>query len=96
MKILKDLVEYLGEELNEVQIERLIAFVAFHNMKSYIKFDEIWLGKLKDKQDFEFFRKGKIGNWKNYFTAEMSRRIDEMVKLKLTYNKKHSIIYETK
>ena len=32
-----------------------------------------------------FYRKGKIGDWKNYLTEEMSKTIDKLVKEKLTY-----------
>lgn len=38
-------------------------------------------------KEFKLFRKGEVGDWKNYFTEEMSKRLDEVVKAKLTYKK---------
>ena len=37
--------------------------------------------------EIKLFRKGQIGDWKNYFTEEMSKKIDEIVANKLTYKK---------
>lgn len=33
------------------------------------------------------FRKGEAGDWKNYLSDEMSRRIDDMIAHKLVYHK---------
>lgn len=37
--------------------------------------------------DLEFFKKGKIGNWKNVLTEEQSNRIDEVMKKNLKYKR---------
>jgi hypothetical protein len=31
----------------------------------------------------KFFNKGKIGNWRNYFSEDLSKRFDEMLATKL-------------
>lgn len=33
-----------------------------------------------------FFRKGKIGDWVNYFNEEMSFKMDQKIKLELNSN----------
>lgn len=94
MKTVKDLAEYLGNELNSTQIESLIELIKFDNMKKYLKFDQSHYSMVLDKNSYEFFKKGQIGNWKNKLTEEMSRKIDDMVKFKLRYKYKDSIKYE--
>lgn len=93
MKTVKELADYLGVKLEEAQIESLISFVDFDNMKSYIKTDDKFILE-EGKGEFEFFKNGKIGTWKKYLSKEMSSRIDEIVKLKLTYRNKDLIRYE--
>lgn len=44
------------------------------------------------KTELNFFKKGQIGNWKNYLTEEQSKRIDDVVNKNLKYKK--SIKYE--
>lgn len=41
----------------------------------------------KTMKEPQLFRKGQIGDWKNYFTEEMSKKIDEMMATKLEYKK---------
>lgn len=31
------------------------------------------------ERDIEFFRQGKIGDWRNYFSDEMAKRVDDAV-----------------
>lgn len=38
-------------------------------------------------KELKIFRKGKVGDWKNYFTDEMSKRLDEVVAANLKYTK---------
>ncbi|XP_025090214.1 sulfotransferase family cytosolic 1B member 1-like [Pomacea canaliculata] len=37
----------------------------------------------KKKPFFEAYRKGEIGDWKNYFTAEMNERVDPLIEEKM-------------
>ena len=41
----------------------------------------------KKMKELKIFRKGEVGDWKNYFSEEMSKRLDEVVKANLTYKK---------
>ena len=38
-------------------------------------------------KDHGFFRKGQIGDWKNHFTDEMSKKMDEVMAANLKYKK---------
>ena len=54
---------------------------------------------LSDKQtdsqmkEMILFRKGQVGDWKNYLSDEMSRRLDRVIAERLTYSSK-SFKYE--
>ena len=39
------------------------------------------------QNDHSFFRKGQIGDWKNHFTDEMSKKMDEVMAANLKYKK---------
>ena len=43
--------------------------------------------KKEAPKDLSFFRKGQIGDWKNHFTDEMSKKMDEVVAANLKYKK---------
>lgn len=43
--------------------------------------------KPKDHSLSKIFRKGQIGDWKNHFTYEMSKKMDEAVAANLKYKK---------
>lgn len=36
-------------------------------------------------KEFSFFRKAQIGNWRDFFNEEQSKKVDEMVKKNLKY-----------
>ena len=76
--------------MNNSQIKALVEFSSFQNMKKYvIMFDPT---SKHFKKEFNFFRKGQIGDWRNYFTDEMSSKLDDYLKRNLSYNQE--IIYE--
>jgi hypothetical protein len=81
------LAKYLGVEFSDSQYEKLVEVTSFKNMKASVK-----LPRLKIAQTMEIFRKGQIGDWKNYFTDEMSKKCDKLVAEKLKY--KGKITYE--
>lgn len=85
--------EFLGKILTDSEIKFLIESTSFKKMKQ----DETILKKDNRhveifKPDLVFFRKGEIGDWKNYFDEEMSKRVDEIVKNKLEF--KIEFVYE--
>ncbi|KAM4012044.1 sulfotransferase 6B1-like [Anomaloglossus baeobatrachus] len=68
---LKKISEFCQLPLNEEQIDLVARCTSFNSMKEQ---SENTHGKLGDS----FFRKGEIGDWKNCFTEDQSKVVDEM------------------
>jgi hypothetical protein len=81
------LAKYLGKDLSDEQLKSLIEFCKLDNLKKNPAFDMKLTNKEGQKLDPLFFRKGEIGDWKNYLTEEMSKKIDDLVATHLTYRK---------
>ena len=84
--------KYFGKtDLSDEQIDQIIDFCSIEKLKKNPSTDT----KLKsfNGKEFMFYRKGKIGDWKNHLTDEMSKEIDKLVEEKLKYKKK-SIKFE--
>jgi len=86
METVRELAKYLNIELSEEQIKSLLAFVSFDNMKDLpsMAFNVL---DIYFQPDLNFFKKGKIGNWKNYLTEEQSKRIDDVISKNLKYDR---------
>ena len=65
----------------------MAVFTSFDNLKKLSKeyYDE-WKKANMATEDINMYRKGEIGNWRSYFTPEMSDRFDEIIKQKLKYS----------
>ena len=75
---LRNVARFLGKELKNE--EALVDHLSFKKMK-----DNTAVNKDGGKKhgmclnDGNFMRKGEVGDWKNYFTEEMNKRMDEAV-----------------
>lgn len=76
-------------QINDEDMKRICEHLKFDKMQSNpaVNLEPI-LGQLeagveKDgiqiKEESKFIRKGQIGDWKNYISAEMSERFDEWI-----------------
>ena len=71
---------FLGKEVPEEKVEALVDHLSFKKMKNnqaVNKEDEV--GKMILIDEGHFMRKGEVGDWKNYFTDEMNKRMDEAI-----------------
>ncbi len=74
----------MNKKLTDEEIRLLLDFCSFENMREYINFDTY--SKLDIfKQDMKFFRKGIVGDFKNYFTPELERKFDLVIENNLKY-----------
>ncbi|KAI3718235.1 hypothetical protein L6452_19097 [Arctium lappa] len=83
MNNVKRLAEFLGcpftkKEEAEGAVEEIVKICSFKNLKEVNKH-----GNLRDDvPNHTFFRKGKVGDWSNHLTTEMSYILDQIVKEK--------------
>lgn len=86
---LKRLCDYLEKKLDDKQLDAIIEWCSFDNMKKNPSVNYEWKKTLgMFSKEVEFFRKGKSGDWLNYFTSNQSRQLDEFVNSELKYKKK--------
>ncbi|KAL4587474.1 hypothetical protein LXL04_000345 [Taraxacum kok-saghyz] len=79
----KRLAEFLGypfskEEEDEGEVDKIVKLCSFETLKDVNKHGVVNKGFPNDV----FFRKGKIGDWTNHLTDEMSQCLDEITKIK--------------
>lgn len=71
------------EEEKEGKIQSIVEFCSFEKL-SNLEINKT--GKYSEDIPVEnkaLFRKGKVGDWKNYLTPEMAERLDGITKQKL-------------
>ena len=68
--------EFLGKELTETQISHIAKLVSFDMMKKNTQLSSPIQQSILDTSKGSFMRKGKVGDWKNYFTQKQSEEFD--------------------
>ena len=69
------IVKFCGFNLDEEVIKEIASKSTFENMKGDPLVNYSW-SKLYRQDGTPFMRKGEVGDWKNYFSEEQSKRID--------------------
>ena len=75
---IRKVAKFLGKELSEEKIQSLVKHLDFKSMKQNKAVNYEFLAP--NPEDGSFMRKGLVGDWKNYFTDEMSGRVDDAIK----------------
>ncbi|KAJ4705452.1 Sulfotransferase [Melia azedarach] len=83
---LKRLAEFIGhpfslQEENEGVVQNIVDLCSFENLSNL----EVNKSGKRDcivVNNNAFFRKGKVGDWKNYLTSEMAERLDKIIEEK--------------
>jgi len=63
--------------LSDEMATQVLNLSAFKSMKVDPKSNYSWLDEVRKKDQAPFMRKGKVGDWSNFFTPEMAERFDE-------------------
>ena len=79
--------KFLGKEVIVGKVEALVEHLSFNKMKNNPAVNRKG-GMMKEifTGDGYFMRKGEVGDWKNYFTDEMNKRMDEAIEKHFTPN----------
>ncbi|XP_053376566.1 uncharacterized protein LOC123535334 [Mercenaria mercenaria] len=70
------LLKFLDVDLSEELKKDIIHMCGFENMANKTMPSD--MEKVFFKQDFKFFRKGRVGDWKNWFTVAQNENFDEI------------------
>ncbi|KAK3862986.1 hypothetical protein Pcinc_031191 [Petrolisthes cinctipes] len=71
--------DFLGTNLNEMQLENVARHTSFSSMKSRgepVKDPKLFLEESKGS----FFRKGSIGDWRSHFSPELNAEMDKWIR----------------
>ena len=55
---------------------QVLHVTSFDEMKSDSIANYSWSSEKRNAEEGDFLRKGKVGDWRNYFTSELSKRYD--------------------
>ena len=77
---IKKVAKFLGKDVTDEMVGKLVDHLGFTKMKhnAAVNREDGVLNGLFNEDGY-FMRKGEIGDWKNYFTDEMNKRMDEAI-----------------
>ncbi|KAI0233206.1 Sulfotransferase family cytosolic 1B member 1 [Lamellibrachia satsuma] len=85
-KTIQAIASFLGKELSTKQVTRIAKYCSFDEMKKNPASNYSWWDKLGIRQpdESEFLRSGKVGKWAEHLTSEQSAYIDKICQMYLT------------
>ena len=70
---------FLGYNLSDEVVKMIVEQTTFEKMKENPSANQSWMNEYVKDKSFKFMRKGVIGDWRNYFTDELSARMDTLI-----------------
>ncbi|KAK2159292.1 hypothetical protein LSH36_155g06023 [Paralvinella palmiformis] len=77
--VIKDVSNFLGKKLPQNIIDGIVQHLSFDNMSKNNTVNRSIMATFDNKIS-PFLRKGKVGDWKNYFSKEQSDAVDKSYK----------------
>ncbi len=77
--IIRAVAEFLGMSLTEEQVKKIMEHTRFESMKLN---DSVCPAPQAPRE--AFFRKGEVGDWRNYFSQAQSEYVDKLFNERLT------------
>ena len=68
--------KFIGQELSSEVLDEITRKTIFAAMKDDPKANHSWTAHLRESTAEPFMRRGVVGDWRNMFTEEQSRRLD--------------------
>ncbi|XP_014675246.1 PREDICTED: sulfotransferase family cytosolic 1B member 1-like [Priapulus caudatus] len=84
--VIRKIANFFEKQLTEEQVQKIARYCSFDEMKQNSLSNMEWMKEAGFWMDGEggLMRKGKVGDWKNDYTPEMSAEVDRLVEEKLT------------
>ncbi|KAI0233196.1 Sulfotransferase 1 family member D1 [Lamellibrachia satsuma] len=76
--VVKQIATFLGKDFDQSQLEKVVDHCSFKKMKKNPAAN--WMepnGLAKKNRKTDFFRKGEVGDWVNYFDVKMCEDMDK-------------------
>ncbi|XP_053329030.1 sulfotransferase 1C2-like [Spea bombifrons] len=78
---IRKVMRFLDKDLSEEVLKKIVHLSSFAQMrKNPMANNSTFPKEIMDQTDMSFMRKGTVGDWKNLFTAEQSKRFEEHYK----------------
>ncbi|MED5407866.1 MAG: sulfotransferase domain-containing protein [Pseudomonadota bacterium] len=74
---------FLGQDLTDDEIERVAQASTFGSMKKDPRTSMQMWDEEQRRPGMPFMRKGKVGDWQNHFTSELTKTFDEAFEAKM-------------
>jgi hypothetical protein len=76
-KEVQKIADFLGKELSPEQVSAIVAHTSFETMRKNPMISGSKMDKVPGETDF--MRKGQVGDWKRYFSADQDARMDAWI-----------------
>ncbi len=81
--VIKRVSHFLGYDLNDEIVSKISDQVQFESMKKNDGANLSWMKNYHESDEATpFLRKGMVGDWRNHFTDEQSKKMDEIITTK--------------